>query len=86
MTLNLAVMLEESAKAYPDKTALILEEHKMNYAELRATAKKFAGGLVSVGVKPRDKVALMAPNVPQWVAAYYGILNAGASVVPLNVL
>ena len=78
--------MEESTKAYPDKTALILEEHKITYAQLRATATKFAGGLVSVGVKPGDKVALMAPNVPQWVAAYYGILNVGASVVPLNVL
>jgi long-chain acyl-CoA synthetase len=86
VTLNLAVTLEESAKAYPDKTALILEEHKMSYTELRAMSKKFAGGLVSVGVKPGDKVALMAPNVPQWVAAYYGILNMGATGVPLNVL
>ena len=86
MTLNLAVTLEESAKACPNKTALISGEYKMSYAELRRAAKKFAGGLVSVGVKPGAKVALMAPNVPQWVAAYYGILNMGATVVPLNVL
>jgi long-chain acyl-CoA synthetase len=86
MTLNLTVNLEESAKAYPEKTALILGEHKMTYAELRGAAKKFANGLVSSGVREGDKVALMAPNVPQWVVAYYGILNAGASVVPMNVL
>ena len=86
MTLNLAVNLEESAKANPQKTALILGEHRMSYAELRGAAKKFANGLVSSGVQEGDKVALMAPNVPQWVVAYYGILNMGASVVPMNVL
>ena len=86
MTLNLAVALEESTKAYPDKAALVLGKHKMSYTELRGAAKKFANGLISMGVKSGDKVALMAPNVPQWVAAYYGILTAGASVVPMNVL
>ena len=86
MTLNLAVNLEESAKKDPRKTALIFGEHKMSYAELRGAAKKFASALVSLGVHKGDKVALMAPNVPQWVVAYYGILNAGATVVPMNPL
>ena len=36
------------------------------------------GALTSVGVKPGDRVALMAPNVPQWIAAYYSILKVGA--------
>ena len=86
MRLNLAVNLEESARANPQKTALILGEHEMSYAELRGAAKKFANGLVSLGVRKGDKVALMAPNVPQWVVAYYGILYTGATVVPMNVL
>ena len=84
MTLNLAVLLEESAEKYPEKPALILGDRVLDYAGLRAAAKKFANALVSMGVKPGDKVAIMLPNVPEYVISYYGILNAGAVVVPLN--
>src|SRR5919199_1033230 len=86
MTLNLAVILEESVKNKPEKPALILDDTIFTYAELGAAAKKFANALVSLGIEPDDKVALMVPNVPQFAIAYYGILNVGASVVPLNVL
>ena len=86
MTLNLAVILEESARAKPDKPALVFGGGKMTYAELRGAAGKFANALSSVGVGPGDKVAIMLPNVPQFAVAYYGILLTGAAVVPLNVL
>src|SRR5215212_11924951 len=86
MTLNLAVILEETSKNKPEKPALILGDTALNYAELGAAAKKFANALVSLDIEPGDKVALMVPNVPQFAIAYYGILNVGASVVPLNVL
>ena len=86
MTLNLAVLLEESAKEKPEKPALISGEHEMTYAELRDAAKRFANSLTGLGVEPGDKVALMLPNVSQFAIAYYGILSLGAIVVPLNVL
>jgi long-chain acyl-CoA synthetase len=38
------------------------------------------------GIKPGDKVALLVPNVPEFTIAYFGILYAGATVVPINVL
>ena len=86
MTLNLAVLLEESARTRPEKPALILGGHELNYSGLRDRSKRFANALSSMGVGPGDKVALMVPNVLQFVVAYYGILATGASVVPLNVL
>ncbi|MCA1729061.1 MAG: long-chain fatty acid--CoA ligase [Actinobacteria bacterium] len=86
MTLNLAVLLEESAKEKPDKPALILNEHELTYAELRDAAKRFANALSWMGVQPGVKVALMVPNVPQFAVAYYGILNVGATIVPMNTL
>ncbi|MGB3633506.1 MAG: AMP-binding protein, partial [Rubrobacteraceae bacterium] len=82
MTLNLAVLLEESAEKRPEKPALILDDRVIDYAGLRTAAKKFANALVSMGVKPGDTVAIMLPNVPEYVIAYYGILNAGAVVLP----
>ena len=45
-----------------------------------------AGLLRERGVRPGDRVGVMLPNVPQFAAAYYGILRAGAVVVPMNVL
>ncbi len=86
MSLNLAVMLRESALARPDRVALILDDFKLTYDHLDALSNQVAGGLRASGVAPGDRVALMMPNVPQFVIAYYGILKAGAVVVPMNVL
>jgi long-chain acyl-CoA synthetase len=86
MSLNLAVLLEESAKAHPTKPALVLGEHTLSYAELLGASRKFANALEGLGIRPGEKVALMLPNVPQFAIAYFGALSLGAAVVPLNVL
>jgi long-chain acyl-CoA synthetase len=84
--LNLSYVLETSAGRYPDQLAVIFNDRKMTYRELNGAATKFADGLRQLGVQPGDKVALMMPNVPYFPIAYYGILKAGAAVVPFNVL
>ena len=86
MSFNLATMLRESALAKPDKVAVILDQFRLDYRTVEALSNQVAGSLESVGVGPGDKVALMLPNIPQFVVAYYGILKAGAVVVPMNVL
>jgi long-chain acyl-CoA synthetase len=86
MSWNLAVMLRESARANADKTAVILDEMRFTYAQLEAASNQVAQGLVAAGVAPGDRVGLMLPNVPQFPIAYFGILKAGAVVVPMNVL
>lgn len=86
MSLNLAVLLTESAKKYPDETAVIFETFKLSYAQLNAVSNQFANGLSQLGVKQGDKVAIMMPNIPQFMIAYYGVLKLGAVVVPMNVL
>lgn len=86
MSLNLAVLLTESAKRYAGETAIIFDDFKMNFATLEAASNRFANALQANGVKKGDKVALMMPNVPQFPIAYYGILKTGAVVVPMNVL
>ncbi len=84
--LNLAMLLESSARRAPGKVAVMLDDIKLRYAELDGAANKVANGLVGLGVRPGDKVALMLPNTPHFVIAYYAVLKAGAVVVPLNVL
>ncbi len=84
--LNLAVMLEDSARAVPNRDAVIAGDQKLTYAQLDAASSQVANLLVSRGIAPGDKVALSCPNLPQFPVVYYGILKAGAVVVPLNIL
>ena len=55
-------------------------------AELNQQAERVAAALAAIGIAPGDHVALSCPNLPWFPIAYYGILKAGAVVVPLNVL
>ncbi|MDX6368166.1 MAG: long-chain acyl-CoA synthetase [Nocardioidaceae bacterium] len=84
--LNLSMVLEDSARNLPGRDALVLGSTRLTYAEVDAAAASVANLLVSIGVQPGDKVALSCPNIPAFPIAYYGILKAGAVVVPLNVL
>jgi long-chain acyl-CoA synthetase len=83
---NLSSLLEGSAQAHPDRTAVVLGETRLTYAQVDAAANQVANLLVSRGIEPGDKVALSCPNLPYFPIVYYGILKAGATVVPLNVL
>src|ERR671910_394683 len=83
---NLSSLLEGSAQAHPDRTAVVLGETRLTYAQVNAAASQVANLLVSRGIEPGDKVALSCPNLPYFPIVYYGILKAGATVVPLNVL
>lgn len=84
--LNLATLLENSARERPDKLAIIFNEMKMPYSAVNAAANQIANSLVAIGIQPGDKVAISCPNLPYFPLVYYGILKAGAVVVPLNVL
>ncbi|GAB3017800.1 long-chain-fatty-acid--CoA ligase [Nocardioides flavus (ex Wang et al. 2016)] len=83
---NLSSLLERSAAAHPDRTAVVLGATRLTYAQVDAAANQVANLLVSRGIEPGDKVALSCPNLPYFPIVYYGILKAGATVVPLNVL
>jgi len=83
---NLSLLLEHSARAFPERDALVLGQHRLSYAQTEAMACRVAHALVAQGVQPGDKVALSCPNLPWFPIAYYGILKTGAAVVPLNVL
>ena len=84
--LNLAVLLEDSARTVPDRDAVACGAARLTYAELDAAASRVAAGLAARGIGPGDQVALSCPNLPHFPIVYYGILKAGATVVPLNVL
>lgn len=84
--LNLSSLLEDSARNHPDREALVLGSARLSYAQVNAQANQVANWLVARGIGPGDKVALGCPNLPTFPIIYYGILKAGAVVVPLNIL
>jgi long-chain acyl-CoA synthetase len=81
---NLATILIDTARRLPRAEALRRAGRRVGYAELDRASAHVAARLAADGICPGDRVALMAPNVPEFAAAYYGILRAGAVVVPLD--
>jgi long-chain acyl-CoA synthetase len=84
--LNLASVLEHSARLTPARVAITFGDEHLTYADLNAKANLVAAGLHAMGIRAGDHVALSCPNLPYFPIAYFGILKAGAAVVPINVL
>jgi long-chain acyl-CoA synthetase len=74
-------LLEGAAKRFPARKAIEFMGLEMTYQELWTAAKKFATALQQMGIQKGDRVALMLPNCPQFVIAFYGASLIGAVVV-----
>ncbi len=79
-------ILESSAEKFPKHQALIFFGFSMTYQRLWEAVERFACALQGLGVKKGDRVALLLPNSPHFIIAYYAVLKAGAVVVPTNPL
>jgi len=79
-------LLDRTAQRFPSHAALLFYGTRVSFRELNDQAARFAGALRALGVRPGDRVALMLPNLPQTLIAYYGSLKAGAIVVQMNPL
>ena len=84
--LTLTDMLLESARAHPDAALIDFFGRKYSYADTLNGVRRVACGLQAMGVKKGDRVGLYLPNVPHYVAAYYGAMLAGATVVNFSPL
>jgi long-chain acyl-CoA synthetase len=84
--LNLSIALEDSARRFPDKEAIIFGNTRLSFLQLDSMANQVANGLVQLGITAGDKIALSCPNLPYFPVVYYGILKTGAVVVPLSIL
>ncbi|CAN5130467.1 long-chain fatty acid--CoA ligase [soil metagenome] len=84
--LNLASIIEHHARLTPDKEAIVWNEMRFSYGQLNGLANRVANALSEMKIGHGDKVALCCPNLPFFPIVYYGILKAGAAVVPLNIL
>jgi long-chain acyl-CoA synthetase len=84
--MNLATNLARSAHIHADRVAVRLGDQGTTYRDLDERSRRIAGLLAERGVRAGDRVGIMLPNIPDFAAVYYGVLRAGAVVVPMNPL
>lgn len=85
-------ILEQTAERFPNRPATIFpnrlgqtfSEGRVSYRDLDRAATRFANGLAKLGIQKGDRVALVLPNSPQFLIAYFGALKMGAVVVPFD--
>jgi len=82
----LHAFLENSARKYPQRNALIFYGNRIRYDELWDWTRRLANSLRNLGLRKGDRVGLLLPNVPQFVIAYYACLALGAIVAAINPL
>jgi long-chain acyl-CoA synthetase len=83
---TLAELVGDVAQRDGGKPALIFADTPISYADLNSRIERTANGLAARRIAKGDRVALLVPNIPEFVVAYYAILRCGAIVVPINVL
>ena len=82
----LYAFLENSARKFPNRTAMAFYGNRITYSRAWDEARSLAAALKRLGVEKGDRVGLLLPNVPQFIVAYNAILAAGGTVVPVNPL
>lgn len=83
---SLANLLDMAAQENPERNAIIYEKTQITYAALREKAEQFAAALQRLGFKQGQRVAIMLPNLPQMIIAFWGVVKAGGVMVLMNPL
>jgi len=83
---SIGQVLAEVALKFPERDALVHEPSatRWSYAQLEKVVNKSAAGMVSSGLQPGDRIALWAPNLPEWVVAFLALARMGAIVIPID--
>jgi fatty-acyl-CoA synthase len=77
--------LRYAEEQYPGRTAVVCGAHRFIYAQFGERVGRLAGALREAGVMPGDRVAFLSTNCHRLLEAYYGVLEAGAVLLPLNI-
>ncbi|MBP6765551.1 MAG: long-chain-fatty-acid--CoA ligase [Rubrivivax sp.] len=83
---NLAEVLEAAFQRHPQRDALDCMDSRVSFGQISEMSSALGAWLQSMGLKPGDRVALMMPNVPQYLVALAAVLRAGLVVVNVNPL
>ncbi|MGD9662229.1 MAG: class I adenylate-forming enzyme family protein [Porticoccaceae bacterium] len=83
---TLAQHLDAMCERYGDKPFIINEANTYSYNKVRDTSRRLAAGLLHLGIRPGDHIALIMANYPEYVALKFAIARIGAVAVPINYL
>lgn len=83
--MNVAELMYRNARKHPDKEAIVFKDLRLNYREIDALSNRVANAIIDLGIRKGDRIAMMMRNSEKFVAVYFGILKAGAVVVPINI-
>ena len=78
-------IISKTAEQKNEKTAAVLDEQEITYAELEKESNQLAHGLIELGIKPSDMVSIMLSNSIEFLISYLGVIKSGATMVPLNI-
>lgn len=84
--LTIPDLLRQATQNYPKHTATIFMGARLNYNQLKQQVDRLAAALYALGIRKGDRVAIMLPNCPQTIIAYYATLSLGAVTVMTNPL
>jgi len=82
--MNLKSILERTAGRFAGKTAIVIGERRVSYAELEEASNKVANALIKMGIKKGDRVATLQSSNPEFVTVFFGIIKSGGIAVPLD--
>ncbi|HGN0267123.1 acyl-CoA synthetase [Pseudomonas aeruginosa] len=77
--------LKRAAQVYPQRDAVVYGARRYSYRQLHERSRALASALERVGVQPGERVAILAPNIPEMLEAHYGVPGAGAVLVCINI-
>ena len=83
--MNLFNFLKNSSEKYPDKTALVCEEKRITYFQLKNRAEKLASSLYELGVRKGMKAGILLYNSVEYIEIIFALMKLGAVGVPLNI-
>lgn len=78
--------LADTCRLYPQRPAVVSSSGEITYRELQELINRFAAGITQLGIKPGDRVMLALENGPEFIVAFYALLQAGAVLVPVDPL
>src|SRR5690349_2428822 len=77
--------LRYAEQQFPQRTAIVCGKERFSYAQFAERVSKLAGALRKAGVQPGDRVAFLSTNCHRLLEAYYGVIEAGGVLLPLNI-
>ena len=77
-------LVQDAANRFDSREALVFNDERWTFKEFQEDVSRAAKALISVGIKPGEKITLWMPNCPEWLHIFFAAAQIGAILVPIN--